>query len=492
MAEEVETLKNQVAELSAEVQLLKKTIEENQEAHQREIGRANDEIESLKTDILLYERIEKRVDSAKRLGLSTQYQDGFRHSKRQCFDLGSNATIEKPSDANGNDTPSDVEMNDDERLQSAVNNFNGAMAGGPNTTTIETTPNGLAESPSDDGWQRVTYKNSTKGETPIIVEVGKDSVGALITTIERSVSKNEYTIKRFNVNKPAQIFAVGEEAKEKIMKALSSHGYEFHTNSKSQPKWKCFIMRGMLEETNTETIKQTLMQAGLPEDIEISRFVTGHMRSNPNKTANILYKIAMPASVDTKILKKVNGIAHSRVRFEPMKKSGMVQCKNCQRFSHGTRMCHYKHRCVKCNTQHDVGKCPRNENPNIPLACVNCGGSHSANNLNECRMAKKIMSKRDADNNAGPSDAVGNNNNRAKYLMNSNNRQYRGGNIGYNNSSNNINSNSNVYSGGGGRSWAGVVRGSADGDIGANPNMDLLREMIQTIVTQCIAQIRSQ
>lgn len=194
----------------------------------------------------------------------------------------------------------------------------------------------------------------------------------------------------------------------------------------------------------------------------------------------------MPASVDTKIFKKITGIAHSRVRFEPMKKSNIVQCKNCQRFSHGTRMCHYNYRCVKCNGQHDVGKCPRNENDNLPLVCVNCGGNHSANNLKECQFAKKLMASRNTNNNTSPINNAEGNNNRAKLNFNSNKKQ------NYNNGNNNNNINFNSSSGGSNRSWSSVVRGSANGDLGANLNVDLFREMVQSIVTQCITQLCSQ
>lgn len=276
------------------------------------------------------------------------------------------------------------------------------------------------------------------------------------------------------------------------MDSLTSHGYEYHTKDKNLPKWKCFIMRGMIEETDIENIKGALMQVGLPDDIEVTRFVTGHMRSNPNKATNILYKITMPANVDTKILKKVTGIAHSRVRFEPMQKSNVIQCKNCQRFSHVTRMCHYQYRCVKCNTQHDVGECPTNTNSNIPLACVNCGGNHSANNLKECQAAKKMMANRNSNINSNRNTTVNpkTSNNTPKNNMNSNHRQNPFIN---NNSFHSKNSNNSINSSGGvNRSWSSIVRGSANGEHGANLNMDLLRDMIQSIVTQCVSQVCSR
>ena len=49
----------------------------------------------------------------------------------------------------------------------------------------------------------------------------------------------------------------------------------------------------------------------------------------------------------------------------------IAQCKNCQRFGHTSSNCHLKYRCVKCNLEHDPGKCSKNEKTE-QVFCINC------------------------------------------------------------------------------------------------------------------------
>lgn len=206
------------------------------------------------------------------------------------------------------------------------------------------------------------------------------------------------------------------------------------------------------------------------------------MRANPDQQANILYKIVMPAAADANIVKKVTGIAHARVRFEQMKKSDIVQCKNCQRFGHSTRMCHYKYRCVKCNADHATGHCPRNTNLNIPVSCVNCNGNHSANNLNECRVARKMIEKRNqikskstGDNSAGNHTNLTNNHSNINLIKQANNN--------INSDLGNINREN--------RTWARIARGASGSNLDVNVNVNNLSGLIQSIVTECITKLCS-
>lgn len=338
-----------------------------------------------------------------------------------------------------------------------------------------------------DDWQQVIYKNTVKFETPIVVETGndKDSVSTLIAT--RNIDNSLFSIKRFNISRPLQIFAIGSETKTKIMDVLSAKKYEFHTNDKDQPKSKCFILRGMLTVVTTDSIKKRLLEAGLPDSIEVTRYITGHMRANPGKESNILYKITMPEKCDANILKKFTGFSGSHLRFEPIKKSGIVQCKNCQRFTHSTRMCHYNYRCVKCNADHNPGECPRNRNANIPVSCVNCQGNHNANNLLECPTAKKLQSMQ---NNV--SNNLSNNFITAKSNFNNipANRNIRDIHFPVSNTESNFVNRqySNVVANNS-QTYSNTARNPSSAAHINNLNIDNLRDVVHSIVTECISKL---
>ena len=70
------------------------------------------------------------------------------------------------------------------------------------------------------------------------------------------------------------------------------------------------------------------------------------------------------------------------MKWEPLKKKQIFQCKNCQRVRYATTGCGMGYRCVKCLETHNPGECLRNgENAeSTPAACVNCQKTgHTAN-----------------------------------------------------------------------------------------------------------------
>lgn len=90
-----------------------------------------------------------------------------------------------------------------------------------------------------------------------------------------------------------------------------------------------------------------------------------------------------------------------------LKRSPVLQCKNCQLFFHSAAGCHRKFRCVKCDKDHPPAACPRNSDKSLPVACCNCHQNHSANDLQNCKFfakhIKPIIDKRVKDRNKAAS-----------------------------------------------------------------------------------------
>ena len=65
---------------------------------------------------------------------------------------------------------------------------------------------------------------------------------------------------------------------------------------------------------------------------------------------------------------------YEKVWWEPLRKTGVFQCKNCQRIGHSSTNCHLGYRCVKSKESHKPGECivPKENSDRTILFCVNC------------------------------------------------------------------------------------------------------------------------
>lgn len=64
---------------------------------------------------------------------------------------------------------------------------------------------------------------------------------------------------------------------------------------------------------------------------------------------------------------------------EPRKRTGPVQCTNCQEFSHTRGYCTLTPYCVICGEQHPTAVCDKPKDDPNSRRCKNCLGSHTAN-----------------------------------------------------------------------------------------------------------------
>uniref|UniRef100_A0A2M4CJL1 Putative rhomboid n=1 Tax=Anopheles darlingi TaxID=43151 RepID=A0A2M4CJL1_ANODA len=87
-------------------------------------------------------------------------------------------------------------------------------------------------------------------------------------------------------------------------------------------------------------------------------------------------------------LRNVRAVNHHRVYFEYYNsKKNPMQCRNCQKYGHGSANCYRQSVCVKCADTHKSQECPLTQaslNPDKKLSpnklkCANCGEHHTAN-----------------------------------------------------------------------------------------------------------------
>lgn len=229
--------------------------------------------------------------------------------------------------------------------------------------------------------------NTTKSTkpAPIQVNIGKDGYLALHAALNRKLGNGKFVANNMMANQAVRIQPIDMKNSTEITNFLKSHEYEFHTFKNKSERGKCFILRGLNEFSNSNAIYEALVQGGFPKETTIVQHITGFQRAHPEIKHNILFRIVTPSSFDEKIIGEIDALFDLKVKFEKMKGNKVIQCKRCQEYFHTASSCHHPFRCVKCKESHDIGDCPRDINPDLPIRCVNCDGAHSANNYKECK-----------------------------------------------------------------------------------------------------------
>lgn len=270
-------------------------------------------------------------------------------------------------------------------------------------------------------WTLVNNRREKENISPIqLSTMTPDQSKTLIAQLNRLVKAGEYKWMQKRQASPPKIFTVNSEIKNTIIGFLNDHEYEFNTFADETNKLKSFIIRGICcgsDEENITLIRHTIGSHGCQTGFELERFTTGFQKQNP-KNINLLYRITVPSNFDEKFFANIRTVGVFGVRIEKMKNGNIVQCRNCQRFSHTARQCYFGYRCVKCVMEHEPGNCPRNTNQEIPVACINCHTAglnhigHSANQFADCLAFKQT--KEGAKNPGANVNSENNNNSKQK------------------------------------------------------------------------------
>jgi len=85
----------------------------------------------------------------------------------------------------------------------------------------------------------------------------------------------------------------------------------------------------------------------------------------------------------------VTSFLHTKIKIEePHKRKDVIQCLNCQEYSHTRKYCSYSPRCVRCEGHHPSFSCSKsNESPD---KCALCEGDHPSN-YNGCCIYKDLQ-----------------------------------------------------------------------------------------------------
>lgn len=316
--------------------------------------------------------------------------------------------MEEEQGNNSNDSAAVFDSNDTSNMNinTGQSNINISMDASNNVYSVDNNStqnvNDLNDEWNDysvgEGDNFVNFKknaiNKEKNITPIEISIKNNEKGSLHALLIEHFGNNSFLWSNAS-KRSIRINPFTQKMKDAMIQWLKNRKYPFHTFLNKENKPNTFIIRGLPDSISQSHIGNALQQAGIQYN-SIERHSTGYTRSH--QLLSDLWRVATPSSITIQHFKAIDGILNVKIRVEVLKRSPVLQCKNCQLFFHSAAGCYRKFRCVKCDKDHAPGDCPRNSNKSLPVVCCNCHKNHSANDLQHCpffaKYIKPIIDKR--------------------------------------------------------------------------------------------------
>lgn len=180
-----------------------------------------------------------------------------------------------------------------------------------------------------------------------------------------------------------------KEVHAKAMKLLQEEKPGGHSYTPKEGKKSVLVLKGLDEcFSDKEIINSLKEQTGVV--VEAKRMATPHSKNNNYQLTNFL--VTTTENEKNKLL-KVFSINKQIIEWERLKKKGLTQCYNCQRFGHIAAWCLYKYRCVKCKENHEPKKCKRVGKTDSKPYCCNCDKEDHPASWGGCPKAVELMVK---------------------------------------------------------------------------------------------------
>lgn len=212
-------------------------------------------------------------------------------------------------------------------------------------------------------------KASARVRTPLITTCGV-SLKEAITILTPKVGKGEYFVKKRD-EKVLSIHAQTMAAYDKIKTVLSENNCKYYTYTPKHLKNKNYVLKGISEEYTAKEVEAEIIALNIPDVklIKVSELSFSKGKAGPRK---LLAQFSNESN--TQNLVKVKHILYQGVKWEPLRKRALYQCRRCQRVGHASTNCQLEYRCVKCKGPHKPGECqlPKESTDRKNLYCVNC------------------------------------------------------------------------------------------------------------------------
>jgi Associated with zinc fingers len=222
-----------------------------------------------------------------------------------------------------------------------------------NTDTSPTNPNPLA--------------GSSARLPSIILDATADS-RSLLNEFKRKYQPVYFEYK-LRANK-MHIFTETPETHRKLVSFADKNNAKFTIVQLQEERPLKVVMRNIPSFVEEIELQDELVDKGY-----VVEKVT-QMTSHKTKSKLPRYIISLKKEGIYEDIFKIKTLLHARVRVEKYQQRSILQCFNCQEFSHGARACRRPPACLHCAGPHDTRHCVNKET--CTPKCANCSGPHKA------------------------------------------------------------------------------------------------------------------
>lgn len=213
-----------------------------------------------------------------------------------------------------------------------------------------------------------TGKKTLRERAPLITTTNIN-FKEVINLLNLKLGKNEFYIKKSEGNEPS-IYSNNLNAFEVIKTILSNAEVKFYTYTSKHLRNKNLVLKGVDIEYSVDEVRKDIEDRNL-NNVKINK-VSELIYIKEKNYRLILVQLSNDS--DTRTLTKEKFILHQGVKWEPLKKKNLHQCRKCHRVGHTSSNCWLDYRCVKCNVPHGPGECKidTDKTDRSELYCVNC------------------------------------------------------------------------------------------------------------------------
>lgn len=196
--------------------------------------------------------------------------------------MGVQSSLNQSLNKNHSNDSDDLNMDSDDNVQMDAPNLNGDSNRATEHSTGETNKNVIGS------WANAVLMNNNGKNQTTPIQLGKLSGANYTDIINKLHSKFNglgYKWVQLRTGALPRIFPDSMEIKQKITDALDSFRVESNTYSEKNCKRKAFIVRGLVhgyDDINIKSISDALFAVSITGESIITRFLTGHMKRNPN------------------------------------------------------------------------------------------------------------------------------------------------------------------------------------------------------------------
>lgn len=213
----------------------------------------------------------------------------------------------------------------------------------------------------------------------------------LIKFLKTGLKINDFQIKQFRNKKSLFLNSLNDHIKVKAY--LEKTKTKFFTFTPKSMKNKTYLLKGLESNADMKEIFNELCTHETNElkFLKINQFSTKNSEARGYKLP--IYIVQISPESDSNNLKSIKAIDYRIIKWEQLKRPEITQCRNCQGYFHSASNCFLSPKCVKCDKNHEKGKCEVNEVPREELYCVLCKQFGHPASYKGCKIYQDLQKK---------------------------------------------------------------------------------------------------